>query len=257
MTRGTLAAEWIKLWSVRSTYVTMLCAIVLGVGVAILSTSSTAHDWPTMNAADRLTFDPVGAALGGLGFGVLAFGVLGVLAVSSEHGSGLIRTTLTAVPRRGSVFAAKAVVVGGLTLVLGELFAFLTFFLGQAILSSRQLDVSLTDPGVLRAVASAGLYLCVVALVGLGLGALVRHSAGAIAALFGVIFLAYGVARTLESWSYLPSRLMLTNAADVLGQVHAWAPHPRLPSLGLAYLDLALYLAAFLGAGAWRASRDA
>jgi hypothetical protein len=155
------------------------------------------------------------------------------------------------------MFAAKAVVTAGLTLVLGELFAFTTFFVGQAVLSGRHLDTGLGDPGVLRAVTSAGLYLCVVAMIGLGLGALIRHTAGAIAAMFGLIFLAYGLGRALESWSYVPSRLVLTNAAEVVAQVHAWAAHPRLPSLGMAYLDLALYLVVFLGAGLWRSSRDA
>ncbi len=255
--RGALAAEWIKLRSVRSTYVTMLTAITLGLGIGALNTVSIVHEWPTMNAQDRMAFDPVGAALGGLSFGVLAFGVLGALATSTEYSTGLIRTTLIAVPRRSSVFAAKAVVVAVLTLALGEVFAFVTFFLGQSILSDADLNANLTDPGVLRAVSSAGLYLCVVAMVGFGLGLLLRHSAGAIAGLFGVVFLAYGIGRSLESWSYLPSRLVLTNAADVLAQVHAWAAHPRLPSLGLAYLDLGLYLVVFLGAGAWRASHDA
>jgi hypothetical protein len=255
--RGVLRAEWIKLRSVRSTYATMGCALALGIGQGVLNTAAIAHAWATATAQDRLSFDPVGAALDGLSFGVLAFGVLGVLAVSSEYGTGLIRTTLTAVPRRGTVLAAKALVVGALTLVLGELFAFVTFFVGQLALSDVDLDVRVTDPGVLRAVSSAGLYLSVVALVGLGLGALIRHSAGAIAAMLAVVFLAYGVGRAVESWSYLPSRLVLTNAADVVAQTHAWAPHPRLPSLGAAYLDLALYLVVFLGAGAWRASRDA
>jgi ABC-type transport system involved in multi-copper enzyme maturation permease subunit len=255
--RGVLRAEWIKLRSVRSTYATMGCALALGIGQGVLNTAAIAHARATATAQDRLSFDPVGAALDGLSFGVLAFGVLGVLAVSSEHGTGLIRTTLTAVPRRGTVLAAKALVVGALTLVLGELFAFVTFFVGQLALSDVDLDVRVTDPGVLRAVSSAGLYLSVVSLVGLGLGALIRHSAGAIAAMLAVVFLAYGVGRAVESWSYLPSRLVLTNAADVVAQTHAWAPHPRLPSLGAAYLDLALYLVVFLGAGAWRASRDA
>jgi ABC-2 type transport system permease protein len=254
---GVLAAEWIKLRSVRSTYVTMVCALALGLGEAVLNTAAIVRAWPATSAQDRLGFDPVGAALDGLSFGVLAFGVLGVLAVSTEYGTGMIRTTLAAVPGRGTVLAAKALVVGALTLVLGELFCFATFFLGQYVLSGAHLAVHLTDPGVLRAVSSAGLYLSAVALVGVGLGALIRHSAGAVAALFGVVFLAYGVGRALEGWSYLPSRLVLANAADVVAQTHAWAPRPRLPSLGLAYLDLALYVAVFLAAGAWRAARDA
>ena len=255
--RGVLAAEWIKLRSVRSTWVLLGCALVLGLGDAVLSTSSVVHAWPTMSARDRLAFDPVGAALDGLSFGVLAFGALGALVVAAEHGTGMIRTTLTAVPRRGVLFGAKAVVVGAVSLVLGESIAFVAFAAGQAVLSGAHLGVGLADPGVLRAVSGAGLYLSVVALVGLGLGALLRHSAAAITAMFGVVFLAYAVGRVLESWSYLPSRLVLANAADVVAQTHAWAPRPRLPSLAGAYLDLGLYLAVFLAAGAWRAGQDA
>jgi ABC-2 type transport system permease protein len=234
----------------------MLCAIALGTGLGFLDTTSVAHRWATMSAADRAMFDPVGDSFTGLVFAQLAFGVLGVLAFSSEYGTGMIRTTLAATPRRGTLFTAKALVVGALTLVLGEVFAFGTFLLGQAALATAHLQVTLTSPGVLRAVSSAGLYLGVVALVGCGVGALLRHTAGGIAAMFGVIFLAWPVARALESWSYLPDRLILSNAADVLGQVHAMAVRPRLPSLGLAYLDLVLYLVVALGLGAWRTYRD-
>ena len=183
--RGVLAAEWIKLRSVRSTWVLLGCAFVLGVGDAVLSTSSVARAWPTMSAQDRLAFDPVGAALDGLSFGVLAFGTFGALVVAAEHGTGLIRTTLTAVPRRGVLFGAKAVVVAAVSLVAGQSIAFAAFAAGQAVLSDAHLEAGLTDPGVLRAVSGAGLYLSVVALVGLGLGALLRHSAAAIAAMFG------------------------------------------------------------------------
>ncbi|GAA4244352.1 ABC transporter permease [Dactylosporangium darangshiense] len=254
---AALHAEWIKLRSLRSTYLTMLCAIVLGAGLGWLDTTSVARHWATMSAEDRAGFDAVGNSFTGLVFAQLAFGVLGVLAISTEYGTGMIRTTLAATPRRGTVFIAKALVVGAVTLVLGEAFAFGTFLLGQAMLATSRLDVSLTDPGVLRAVSSAGLYLWVVALVGYGVGALLRHTAGAIAVMFGVIFLAWPAARALESWSYLPDKLLLSNAADVLGQVHALAVKPRLPSLGLAYLDLLLYLVVALGLGAWRTSRDA
>ena len=254
---AVLHAEWIKLRSLRSTYLTMLCAIGLGAGLGFLDTASVAHHWATMNAQDRAAFDPVGDSFTGLVFAQLAFGVLGVLTISTEHGTGMIRTTLAATPRRGLLFTAKALVVGGVAVVLGEAFAFGTFLLGQAVLAPGHLDVSLTDPGVLRAVASAGLYLCVVALVGYGVGAFLRHTAGAIAVMFSVIFLAWPAARALESWSFLPDKLVLSNAADVLGQVHALAVKPRLPSLGLAYLDLLLYLVVALGLGAWRAGRDA
>jgi ABC-2 type transport system permease protein len=253
---NVLRAEWIKLWSVRSTGLALGCAALFAIGLGLSDTLGTVRAWDTMAGPDRAAFDAVGSSLSGLTFGQLAFGVLGVLAASSEYAMNGILATLTATPRRGVVFAAKVVVLGGTTLVAGLALAFGSFFLGQAVLTRRQLDAHLGDPGVLRAVASAGLCLFVVALVGLGLGALIRHTAGAIAALIGLVFLAYGAARAVEGWSYLPSRLLLSNAEDVVAQVHAAALKPRLPSLTLAYVDLALYLVVILGLGAWRARRD-
>ena len=206
---AVLHAEWIKLRSLRSTYLTLAAAVVLGAGLGFLDTSSVAHHWATMSAADRAAFDPVGDSFTGLVFAQLAFGVLGVLTISSEYGTGMIRTTLTAVPRRGRLLAAKALVVGAVALVAGELFAFGTFLLGQVMLASAHLDVALTSPGVLRAVSSAGLYLGVVALVGCGAGALLRHTAGGVAVMFGVIHAASsnghprGGAANLSSWDHL------------------------------------------------------
>jgi len=257
MSRG-LTAEWIKLRSLRSTYVSMASALAVALVVGVIDTASVAQHWATLSPSERASFDPVGTSFDGLQFGVLAFGILGVLASSSEYGTGLIQASLTAVPRRSVFFAAKAIVVGATSLVLGELFAFGTYFVGQVMLSRSGLDVSLTDPEVLRAVGSAGLFLAAVALVGLGLGALIRHTAGAVAVLVGLLFVAYGLGRALESWSYLPDRLLLANASLVIGQVHVHGDHVRrIPSLGLAYLDLGLYLAVFLGLGAWRTRRDA
>jgi hypothetical protein len=179
-----------------------------------------------------------------------------VLAATAEYSTGTIVATLTALPRRVSAYAAKAAVVLGVALLVGQALAFGSHLLGQSVLHGRQLDVGLGSPGVLRCVLSAGLYLCVVTMVGFGLGALLRHPAAAVAALIAVVFLAYGAARAVEGWSYLPSQLLLSNAGDVVAQVHAVAAKPRLPSLGLAYLDLALYLTATLGLGLWRSTRD-
>ncbi|MEV0565209.1 ABC transporter permease [Dactylosporangium sp. NPDC050588] len=248
--RRTAHAEWIKLWSVRSTWLAVAAAAVLAVGLCVTGTIGT------VPPADLAAFDAVGAAFGGLTFAQLAFGVLGVLAVTTEHASGTIVPTLAATPRRGVALLAKLLVTGGVTLVLGEALAFGTFLLGQALLDRHGLAVRLGDPGVLRAVSSAGLYLFVIAMVGLGLGALLRQHAAAIATLFAVVFLAYGAARALETWSYLPSRLLLSNAGDVVGQVHATAAKPRLPSMRMAYADLALYLTLALSLGWFRARRD-
>jgi hypothetical protein len=255
--RGAVASELLKLRSVRSTYLTLLFAFAAGIAFALTDTASVAHNWATMTASQRADFDPVGESLNGYEFGLLAFGVLGVLAASSEYGTGQIRTTLTAVPDRTTVFAAKALVVGGLSLILGEAAVFTSFGLGQWMLSSQHLDASLGDPGVLRALVCAGLYLCVMTVVGLGLGALIRHTAGAVAALFTLAYPAYGAARAFESWTYLPDHLLLSNAATVLAQAHRPENQPRVPSLGFALVDLVLYTAAALILGAWRFRRDA
>jgi hypothetical protein len=253
---STVHAEWIKLWSVRSTWVCLGAALACAVGMGLADTVGTVRNWDTMPAADRAAFDPLGSAFSGLVFAQLALGVLGVLAVTSEYSSGTIVPTLIAQPRRAAAFAAKAGTLFGVALIAGQTLAFGSYLLGQAVLRAEHLDVGLGTPGVLRAVLSAGLYLCVITMVGFGLGAFLRHPAGATAALFAVVFLAYGAARAVEGWSYLPSRLVLSNAGDVVAQLHAVAAKPRLPGLPMAYLDLALYLAAALTLGGWRSTRD-
>ncbi|MGH8960330.1 MAG: ABC transporter permease [Jatrophihabitantaceae bacterium] len=256
---GAVRAEWIKLRSVRSTYLTVGIAIALGLGVGLLDIASTVHHWTSMTATDRTAFDPVGDSFSGFQFGELSFGALGVLAISTEYGTGLIRSTLTAVPSRRQVFATKTLVLGTFALIVCQVCAFGAFFLGQAILSRQGLDVGLGQPHVLRAVTCAGLYMAVVTMVGFGLGALIRHTAGAMAAMVAVVFLAWPAARAVESFTSLPDRLLLVNAADTLTATHPHSgPHPeRIPSFGFACLDLILYLAVFLSLAAWRISRDA
>ncbi|WP_194891772.1 ABC transporter permease subunit [Catenulispora pinisilvae] len=257
--RATLRSEWIKLRTVRSTYATLAVAVIIGVGVGLLDVSSIAGHWDTMNATDKAAFDPVGDSLSGFQFGELALGALGVLAVSTEYATGMIRTTLAATPRRGALYAAKVLTAGLFALAVSQVFVFGAFFIGQAVLSGKHLDVGLAEPNVLRAVSMAGFYLAVVTMVGFGLGAIIRHTAGAMAAMFALVFLTYPAARALEGFSYLPDHLVLPNAVDVLATTHApTGPHAaRVPSLGFAYFDLALYLVVFLGLGAWRATRDA
>ncbi|MFC5180708.1 ABC transporter permease subunit [Actinomadura harenae] len=257
--RGVLRSEWIKLRSVRSTTVMVLFATLVAVVLGVLATSSDASGAATMTAQDRAQLDPLGDSFIGLIFGELAFGVLGVLAVSTEYRTGLIRTTFSAVPRRGRVYLAKALVVGAVSLLLGTLLAFGSFVLGQAMLSPEHLEVHLGDPGVLRAVLSAGLYLFAVTMIGFGLGAILRHGAAAIAALVALLWLTYPVGRILDHLSYLPSRMLLFNIADAITRAHPATGKPalRIPSLDLAYTGLALYLVVFLALGAWRISRDA
>jgi ABC-2 type transport system permease protein len=252
-------AEWIKLRSVRSTSLILLLAIGFGVGVGLLETSATVHAWVTMSAADRSGFDPVGDSFAGFQYTELAFGALGVLAISTEYGTGAIRASLRAVPNRSTLYAAKALVLGLLTLISCQASAFVAFLAGQRILNGRGLGVSLGDPGVLRAVLSAGVYMTVVTMVGFGLGAIIRHTAGALAALFALVFLAWPVARAVEGISYLPDRWLLVNAGDALATTHrAVGPHAaRTPTPGGAAVVLVSYLVGFLVIGGWRVGQDA
>jgi ABC-2 type transport system permease protein len=181
-----LASEWTKLRSVRSTYLALTGSAAFAVGVGIFSAATV-----KARPLDWATFDPVSTSLTGLLFVQLVFGVFGALAITSEHATGMIRTTFAAVPRRRAVLAAKAAVTGAAGLAAGEVIAFAAFFASQLVLSGkhssgRQLSVTLADPGVLRAVTGAGFYLFIVTLVGLGLGAIIRHTAGAVAV--GLIF---------------------------------------------------------------------
>jgi ABC-type transport system involved in multi-copper enzyme maturation permease subunit len=200
-------SEWTKFRSVRSTYWTLLATVVVTVGLAAAISAGFAHG---ASEEDKRTTDLVLLTLTGVFLSQLFVGVLGVLVITSEYGTGMIRTTLTAVPRRWPVLAAKAVVFAGTLVVGATATAFVAFLVGQAVLSPS-LSVSLNDPGALRSVVGAGLYLTVVGLLGLGLGAIIRHTAGAISALVGLLLVLMIVVSTLPAslndhlWKYLPS----------------------------------------------------
>jgi ABC-2 type transport system permease protein len=187
--RGLLASEWTKVRSLRSTYLTIASAAAIAVAGGVVSADGRGAHWATMTAAQRAEFDPVSLSYDGFAFAQLAFGLLGVLAISSEYGTGTIRTTFAAVPHRRMVLAAKYLIVGALGLVVGEILSFATFLLAQATLSRHGLGTSLRDPHALRSVIAAGGYLLVLALLGLGVGAVLRNTAAAITVVFGLVFL--------------------------------------------------------------------
>jgi ABC-2 type transport system permease protein len=251
--RDVLTSEWIKFRSVRSTYLTLLVAAVAAVSIGYLVTHSDTIHWPTMSAAARAAFDPVGDSFSGLGIAQLAFGALGVLAISSEYATGLIRTTFASIPRRRAVIAAKAAVVGVVSLLAGELIAFATFFTGQQALSAQHLNVTLTHPGALRGVLAAGFYLAVMAWVGLGLGAVIRHTAGAITAMTGVVFLLPTIVGALPApWNTDIGRFTVNLAAQ---QTIAQHPYSGYFSAGPSFLVVAGYAAAAIAAAAFMITR--
>ncbi len=193
-----LRSEWTKLRSVRSTYWTMFFAVAVTIGVAVIVGVKWAQD---IRHSPGTTIDATTISLNGIFLAQVAVGTLGVMVISSEYGTGMIRATFGAVPQRRAVLAAKGLVFGVVTLVLGELLSFAAFGIGQAILSGAHAGVSLGQPEVLRAVVGGGLYLAAVGLLGFGIGALVRHTAGALSAFFGSLFALTALADLLPtSW---------------------------------------------------------
>jgi ABC-2 type transport system permease protein len=202
-------SEWIKLFSLRSSWITFAAAVVAVVGLGVLVSYLTNTHWDQAPPEERLNFDPVGRSLGGVNLAQLAIGVLGVLVVTGEYTTGMIRSSLMAVPRRLPVLAAKLVVFAVCTFVLMLVSAFVAFVLGQAALGSH--GTTLGAPHALRAVIGVALYLTVVGAFAVGLGFVLRSTAGSISALFGLLLVLPGISRLLPaSWQphvlpYLPS----------------------------------------------------
>jgi ABC-2 type transport system permease protein len=219
-----LAAEWTKIRSVRSTVWTLVLFVVITVGLTALLSWLTVSNWNGPHAAARdvrVAADPVGFILGaGLDLGQLTICVLGVLVISSEYSTGVIRASLLAVPRRLPMLAAKAVVLAALLLVAAEIVCFVSFFVGSAILHSH-ITVSLSDRNVTRAVVGAGLYLTVLGLFALGIGGLIRHTAGAITTVIGVVFVLPILAGLLpSSWGAHVNGYLPEQAGTLIGQQH-------------------------------------
>jgi ABC-2 type transport system permease protein len=233
-----LGSEWTKVRSVRSTFWSLLVAVVTPIAVsavvAFAFANAPGHGPPP---------DPLLPGVISLEYAVIAVSVLGVLAFSAEYSTGLIQVTFTAPPRRRAVLAAKAVVLAAVTLAVGEAVAFASFGLDQAILAGHGQGVSLGHPGVPGAVLCAGLLLCVCAL----LGVIIRHTAGGIAATIAVI-LVPGIAALLPSpWNGRIGRFTLLEAAQ---QVSALHPAADLFSPGWSLLVLLAWPAAGLAAAA-------
>ncbi len=215
-----------------------------------IASNATASSWATQHAA----FDPFITSLTAMVIAQVAFGVLGLLAISSEHTTGMIRTTFAAIPRRRSVLAAKAAVAGAVALAAGMITAFASFLIGQALLSGTHASASLSTPGALRAVLGAGCYMLIVTLIGFGLGAIIRHTAGAITALFGLVLVLPSVATAFPApWNTRIERLLPDFHAVV-------AQHPvqGMFSPGVSLLVCAAWAVAALGvAGFLVTCRDA
>jgi ABC-2 type transport system permease protein len=200
-----MLAEWTKIRSVRSTFWTLIVAVVVVVGFTALITWVTAANWNGPRAAPRdarAIADPTSIIFGvAIYLGQLAIAVLGVLVVTTEYSTGVIRASLLAVPRRMTMLAAKVTVFTLVMLVLAEILAFGSFFVGAAILHSH-VSVSLGESGVLRATFGAGLYLVAYGLFAMAIGVLLRHTAGAISIAVAVAFVLPILAGLLPDTSF-------------------------------------------------------
>jgi ABC-2 type transport system permease protein len=219
---GLLASEWTKIRSVRSTFWTLILFVLITLGFTALFTWLTVANWNGPKAAARnarIILDPVSFILGaGLGLGQLTLCVLGVLVITTEYSTGVIRSSLLAVPRRLWMLAAKCVVFAVLLFVLGELISFGSFFIGAAILHSH-VPVSLSDHNVTRAVLGSGLYLTVLGLFSLAIGGIIRHTAGAITTAIGVVFVLPILSGLLpSSWGAHVNGYLPEQAGTLIGQ---------------------------------------
>jgi len=186
---GTLRSEFTKIRSVRSTYWTLLVLLAISIGIGAAICAGAAANWSQTSAEDRATFDATQVSIAGLFYlGQLVIVVLGTIVLTSEYSTGMIRTSLTAMPRRITVYAAKALVFAVVALAVALVAAFVSFFLGQALLASTHANVTLSAPNVLRAVIGSALYVTLCGLFAFAAGAIIRHTAATITSIIGLLF---------------------------------------------------------------------
>ena len=224
-----LRSEFTKIRSTRSTYWTLFALIVVCIGIGALASAGTASHPNGVNSAN---FDATQQSLAGLYVGQLVIAALGALTITSEYATGMIRTSLAVQPRRGVVFAAKGVVFAVVTLITGLVASFGSFFVGQAILSPHHLSATLGQPNVLRAVIGGALFLTACGMLAYGLGAILRHTAAAISAAIGLLFVLTVLVQFLpSSWQnsldkWMPalagSQVWATKVTEGAHQFPAW-----------------------------------
>ncbi|HEX4751926.1 MAG TPA: hypothetical protein VH268_03430 [Solirubrobacterales bacterium] len=248
--RRVTRSEWTKLFSLRSTRFALAATLLLLVGIGLLACTVFEARWPHLSAGDKHDFHPLSVSLAGINFAQLAIGVLGVLVMTGEYSTGMIRSTLAAVPTRLPVLWAKAAVFAAVAFAISLPATVLVFLVGQAILSGQHINIALSHPGVERALIGAPLFLTAMGLFGLGLGAILRSTAGGIAALAGIVFvlppivglLPTSVANSIDP--YLPS-----NAGGAIWTINP-DPGTLAPWAGFgifcAYVAIAIAAAAVL-----------
>lgn len=242
----TLRAEWIKFWSVRSTLWSTVLLFVLGTGLTTL-VCATSAGWLAGGDADE---SPAAFVTWGLMIAQITAIVLGALTVTSEYGTGMIRATLAATPRRGAVLAAKAVVLTGTLYVVGTLTAVAGYLAGNAFLDAAGVGVALDEDGVLRSLVGSGLYMAGLGLLAAAVGLLVRHTAATLSIVLAVVFVLGNMAFLLPgAWGEWVAKLLPGNAGSGIATPVSFNPDLLSPWTGFAVFTAevgALLLVGFL-----------
>ena len=227
----TLRAEWIKFWTVRSTLWATAMLFVLGAGLTTLVCALAAKDIASGAAGES----PGSFVTWGMMIAQITAIVLGTLAVTSEYGTGMIRATLAATPRRGAVLAAKAIVVSSTLFVVGTVTAFAGYFAGNWFLDREGVGLALSDEGVLRALFGSGLYMAGLGLFAAALGLLVRHTAAVLSTVLGLVFVVGQMAWLLPgTWGEWIAKVMPGNSGAAVATPVSFNPELLGPWTGFA-----------------------
>lgn len=203
---AALRAEWLKFRTLRSTWLTMSISVAAAVILGTFASLADAQRWDEMSTAERATYDATSTSLVGVLFGALVLGALGVRVITSEYATGMIRTTAMAIPKRAHIVLTKALLIAGLTLLVALFANVAGFVFGQAMLQRESIDVSITEPDNVRAIGIGAVAVSAFAVIGVGLGTLVRRAsiANILIALVVIGGSIIGTAMPSSAQRYLP-----------------------------------------------------
>lgn len=252
--RRVVRSEWAKFWSLRSSWITLGMAAVFLVGIGAIAATVYSPSGP-LGGADPQSGTALTLALVGTNLAALAVGALGVLLSAGEYGTGMVRSTFAAVPGRLPVLWSKCAVFGPIAFTVTTIGALVSFLIGSAVLHGQKIALSLGDPGVVRCLLGAGLYLGLVGVFGVTVGMLVRNTAGGIAILAGVVLVLPGLTGLLpSSFGDTVSRYLPSNAGQSLMTLHTSSSSLVSPGAGL--LALMAWAVVLLAGAAYRLRRS-
>lgn len=244
-------SEWAKLWSLRSSWITLAVAILFLVVIGVLGAALFEPSDSTADAQPGMT---ITLALSGTNLAALAIGALGVLLSAGEYSTGMVRSTFAAVPKRLPVLGAKVAIFGPVAFVVSTVGALVSFLLGSALTRGETVALSLGDDGVLGCLLGAGLYLGLVGVLGVAVGMLVRNSAGGIAILAAVVLVLPGLTGVLPgSWGDAVSDILPSSAGQSLMSLDGSA---ETLSPGAGAVALILWALVLTGGAAHRLKRS-